>query len=152
MWYRGFIWVAVATLWSLTGCVSVRDIREPMASTTAAGEASASRYLAFSLSEAQARLARGDSTREELTTIAGLNIIAGGVYDQSRRDIILVGQRVAQQPSATLDDLVVALRTIVAQGTVPQVSIDPTEETPVTGLQVVRFQGRYPIRSLDWTF
>ena len=144
MWYRSFIWIAVATLWPLTGCVSVRDIREPMTSTTAGGEASASRYLAFSLSEAQARLARGDSTREELTTIAGVNIIAGGVYDQSRRDIILVGQRVPQQPSATLDDLAVALRTIVAQGTVPQLALTLLRRTPVTGLQVVRFQGALP--------
>lgn len=96
-------------------------------------------YHAFSLKQAQAHVTQGPSISDEVASLGGINIIAGMVYDEANRDLILVGQRMPGQPPATLDDLVVAMRTAILHNAISEVSIDPTLETPKTGRQIVRF-------------
>lgn len=96
--------------------------------------------LAYSLGCAADQLARGLRT-PELMDLAGINIIGGVVYDDQRRDLILVGRHAPTIAPVTLDDLAVALRAMLKHRVAPVVSIDPTEESPRTGLQSVRFEG-----------
>ena len=63
------------------------------------------------------------------------------VYDDSRKDLIVVGRIDPARPRVTLDELVVALRAILKQHNWPEVSIDIDEQTSRTGKQKVRFGG-----------
>jgi hypothetical protein len=98
-------------------------------------------YVAYSLREA-ARLAQTDQKNDpKLTGLGGITRIAGFVYDRDGRDLILVGEIVADWPSARLDDLVLALRMRLVDDVWPLVSIDPLSDTPRTGLYYVVFHG-----------
>jgi len=104
-------------------------------------------YVAFSLKVAQERIvsnAKGGVYRKihpEVFTLGGITAVRGLVYDRQMADIILVGERYQDRAVLTLDDFVVALRARFIHGKWPLVSIDPTEETKKTELQIVRFEG-----------
>jgi hypothetical protein len=98
-------------------------------------------YVAYSLREA-GRLAQTDQKNEPcLTGLGGITRIAGFVYDRDSQDIILVGAIAADWPAARLDDLVLALRMRLVDDIWPLVSIDPSPDTPQTGLYHVQFRG-----------
>ena len=81
--------------------------------STAAAEKVQGPFLAYSLREVCKRLEAGkkDNTAVEL---GGLTRIAGVVYDDTGKDVILVGLANEELPKAHLDDLVVALRARMA--------------------------------------
>jgi len=97
-------------------------------------------FVAFSLREAQKLAQEGDRS-EMLTSLAGLTRIAAMVYDRAHHDFILVGRRIESLPGMHLDDLIIALRAGLVHGQWPLVSIDPTEDTPKTGEQRIRYGG-----------
>ena len=107
----------------------------------------AAEYIAFSLKVAQKRIIstpEGKDYRKlhpEVFTLSGITAIKGLVYDRKTGDVILVGQRDPERAPLTLDDFVVALRARFIYGKWPVVSIDPTEETKRTNMQIVRFEG-----------
>jgi tetratricopeptide (TPR) repeat protein len=80
-------------------------------------------------------------THPEVFTLGGITKIRGLVYDRENKDTILVGERDPERAILTLDDFVVALRARFIHGKWPLVSIDPTEETEKTNMQIVRFEG-----------
>jgi len=102
-------------------------------------------YTAYSLKVARARIEQaGDEWRDkelEVLRLAGMNRVAGFVYDTESKDLILVGQREGGRAPVSLDDLVVALRARLRYNQWPLVSIDPTPETERTQTQHVRFEG-----------
>lgn len=97
-------------------------------------------YVAFSLREAAVQ-AQQDPARGALGDLGGMTRVCGMVYDGEGNDLILVGRVVQGQASASLDDLVVALRARMLRHQWPTVSIDPTPATGRTGLQAVTFLG-----------
>ena len=101
----------------------------------------AAEYVAFSLKVAQKRILESPvgQLSPEVLNLGGITAITGLVYDRESDDIILVGERNPKRAPLTLDDFVVALRARFIHGKWPLVSIDPTEETKTTGMQVVRF-------------
>src|SRR5437762_2072445 len=94
-----------------------------------AGPTRADDYVAFSLREAQARLASGRDA-DKVVPFAGITELAGMVVDANGKDIILIGIRVPQEKPLTLDDLVVGLRSRLVEHQWPLVSLDNTQETP----------------------
>ena len=98
-------------------------------------------FVAYSLREADRRARENTARNDELMLLGGMTRICGIVYDDGAKDVILVGKIVAGQASATLDDLVVALRARLRDEQWPTVSIDPTKDTPRNGLQKVTFLG-----------
>lgn len=104
-------------------------------------------YVAFSLHVAQkllAGLGTGPNYRvvyPEVYNLGGITRFLGLVYDRETQDLILVGRYDPDRQPLTLDDWVVALRARFIHNTWPVVSIDPTEETPKTEMQIVRFEG-----------
>lgn len=98
-------------------------------------------FYAYSMAQARARAMQGGHAEATVDTLGGLNVFVGMVYDHTSSDLILIGQRVPDQPAVTLDDLVVALRALLVHKSNPLVSIDPTADTPQTGLQAVHFEG-----------
>lgn len=106
---------------------------------SACHRAAAGRYVAFSLRQAAQQAQTGPKSTD-LLTLAGITRVVGMVH-APEGDIILVGRVIEGLPGARLDDLVVALRARVVRDETPTVSIDPTAETPVTGLQRIRFLG-----------
>ncbi|MBL7040046.1 MAG: hypothetical protein ISR77_15520 [Pirellulaceae bacterium] len=96
---------------------------------------------AFSLREANRQLEKGKADNTELTTLGGITRVVGMVFDRGTGDIVLVGKTRGDMPPASLDDLVVALRSRLLKGKYPKVSIDMVDDTPKTGMQDVRFEG-----------
>jgi tetratricopeptide (TPR) repeat protein len=96
---------------------------------------------AFSLREANRLIAEGAGGNEDLRGLGGITRFVGMVFDRESSDVILIGKVRTDQPGATLDDLVVALRCRLKTKEDPLVSIDPVEETRQTGEQKVRFEG-----------
>lgn len=111
------------------------------------GNLHADEYVAFSLKVAKERIVstpKGKDYRKlhpEVFTLGGITAVRGLVYDRKTGDIILVGERDIDRAILTLDDFVVALRARFIHGKWPLVSIDPTEETKKTEMQIVRFEG-----------
>jgi hypothetical protein len=104
-------------------------------------------YVAFSLSVAQQKIIgvpTGQNYRvvyPEIYNLGGINQIHGLIYDRQTKDVILVGKYDPARQPLTLDDFAVALRARFIHDKWPLVSIDPTEETEKTQLQIVRFEG-----------
>lgn len=95
-------------------------------------------YVAFSLREAQRRAQTDNDGSEELRRLGGITRIIGMVHDRDHQDVILVGRKIAGQPKASLDDLILALRTRLLHDEWPMVSIDPQ---PNSLKQKVSFRG-----------
>ena len=104
-----------------------------------------SEYVAFSLAAAQELVCAAQSdwrvSRPDLLHLSGMTKVCGLVQDVSHGDLILVGLRVVDRPSITLDDLAVALRARFVHSDWPSVSIDPAPDTEDPNTQVVRFCG-----------
>jgi tetratricopeptide (TPR) repeat protein len=102
-------------------------------------------YRAYSLKIARQRIEQRKQnwrTKEPaIVQLAGINKVDGFIYDTRNHDLILVGQHESDRAALTLDDLVVALRSRLRYGEWPLVSLDPTSETPTTGMHRVRFAG-----------
>ncbi len=96
---------------------------------------------AFSLREANRLLEQGDPVSKDLQTLGGITRFAGMVFDRNTSDIILVGKARSDLPAATLDDLVVALRSVIVKKEYPVVSIDAVSDTATTLKQEVRYKG-----------
>jgi len=100
-------------------------------------------YVAFSLKNAK-RLIKQQKEKNyrtkypEVFGLGGINKIEGVIYDNENEDIIIVGRYFKERQALTLDDLVVALRSIFIYKTYPLVSIDPSEDYAV---QKVRLEG-----------
>jgi hypothetical protein len=99
-------------------------------------------FIAYSMNEAERRLVGRKHVDNELTELGGITNLAGVVYDQQNKDLIIVGQTNELSSRITLDDFVVALRAILLHNEHPLVSIDRTKDTPKTGRQRVRFEGK----------
>lgn len=96
---------------------------------------------AFSLREANRLLEKGEISNRELYMLGGITRFAGMVFDRSTSDVILIGKAIEYLPNATIDDLIVALRSQLFRNQSPLVSIDIVEDTMQTGFQKVRFEG-----------
>lgn len=96
--------------------------------------------FAFSLRQAE-RLVRAGHRSAELMSLAGMNRALGLVHDSAASDIVLVGRRVADSTSLSLDDLAAAIQARVVHREWPLVSIDKVADTPTTGLQRIRWEG-----------
>jgi hypothetical protein len=103
--------------------------------------AEAGPYLAYSLNEAERSIKNSARFRTELMELGDITRLIGIVYDNSKNDLIIVGQIVEGEQKITLDDFVVALRAIVKNKRAPLVSIDKTAETEKTGKQIVHYSG-----------
>ncbi|HAV42563.1 TPA: hypothetical protein DCX15_00900, partial [bacterium] len=107
----------------------------------------AAEYVAFSLKVAQERITSTSKGRDyrilypEVFTLDGITAVRGLVYDRKTKDTILIGENDKSRATLTLDDFAVALRARFIHGKWPLVSIDPTEETKRTNMQIVRFEG-----------
>jgi hypothetical protein len=101
----------------------------------------AGQYKAFSLSEAQRQIQTHASKTADLLELGGITQPIGCVHDEISGDVIIVGECRPRAGSIKLDDLVVAMRSMIKRRIAPLVSIDRTPETPNTGLQIVRFEG-----------
>jgi len=99
-------------------------------------------FVAYSLREAERRMKSPEEKSAELTEIGGVTQIAGMVYDERDKDMIIVGQVNKGNAKITLDDFVVAMRSVLLHNEYPLVSIDRTEDTPKTSKQIVRFKGK----------
>jgi hypothetical protein len=86
------------------------------------------------------RLDKSGRQSSDLKNLAGMTRIVGMVHTPDN-DIVLVGRVVEGQPHVGLDDLVIAMRARLVHDQWPTVSIDPTEQTALTGLQKVVFAG-----------
>jgi len=122
----------VTAVWTLSAIA----LWASLSSTALAGS-----IRAFSLREANRLGEEGAGDHEELRSLGGITRFVGMVFDRESSDVILIGKVRTDQPGATLDDLVVALRCRLKTNEDPLVSIDPVEETRQTGQQKVRFEG-----------
>lgn len=105
-----------------------------------AATASAARFVAYSMREAENRLRQSAVRSGELVELGGITRLAGMVYDSATKDWIVVGQ-VGKGQKTSLEHLVVALRSVLVHKTWPAVSIDKTPDSDRTRLQSVRFEG-----------
>jgi len=105
--------------------------------------AQANHYVAYSLNEAERRIKAGQSHDAAVANLGAITDPVAVVYDESRRDLIVVGRSnaAAKESPVTLDEFVVALRAILNHETWPLVSIDKDEQTKRTRQQTVRFDG-----------
>ena len=99
-------------------------------------------FIAYSLKIAEQRMKKEGKSSSQVMKLGDITAIAGMVYDEKNRDLLIVGQSNKGQPEITLDDLVVALRTMLPQPDPPLVSIDRTPDTKKTGKQAVVFKGK----------
>lgn len=100
-----------------------------------------SKYIAYSLTEAQKELKSSSIRNKELFELGGITHLAGMIFDRKNNDWIIVGQSFNDYPPITIDDLVVVMRAVFLEQKLPLVSIDGTEETEKTKLQKVRYEG-----------
>jgi hypothetical protein len=105
------------------------------------GHAEATRFVAYSLREAERRVKILGDVGPEVRHLGKMTRVIGLVYDASQQDLIVVGQVVPHLPAVTLDDLVVALRARLRYQAWPEVSIEKTAETATTGKQRIRYEG-----------
>ena len=83
----------------------------------------------------------GLTVTENLPLIAGINDIAGAVYDPSTKRLLFVGTHNPALPDITPADFVVALRLVYAEGPDPAVSIDPIDPTKLGGMMKASYYG-----------
>lgn len=86
-------------------------------------------FVAYSLKVAESRLHQGGKKEGPLMNLGGITALAGLVYDSQNKDLIVVGRANPGQDEINLDDLVVALRSVMVLDEFPLVSIDRTPET-----------------------
>ena len=98
-------------------------------------------FVAYSMQEAERRLVSTRQTSHDIVKLGGITDIAGMVYDDKNRDLIIVGMVNEGKPKITLHDFVVAMRAVFVQKKTPLVSIDRTPETATTRKQVIRWEG-----------
>jgi len=98
-------------------------------------------FVAYSMQEAERRARTNQDLGQEVTLLGGITRLVGAVYDSERGDLVIVGQIMPGAQSATLDDLVVALRSRFVHGEWPEVSIDRNPRTDSTEIQTVRYGG-----------
>jgi hypothetical protein len=109
--------------------------------------------IAYSLKEAQILLSEQASISDSsIYTLGGIHRLVGLVIDRENKDIILIGKKSNQLPSATLDHFVVALRSRFVHDELPMVSIDPVENTAISRKQKVRFGGKIQNTSFGRVF
>ncbi|MBD3334954.1 MAG: hypothetical protein GF355_05510 [Candidatus Eisenbacteria bacterium] len=104
------------------------------------GSVMADRFVAVSMDRARMELEAGAQSKE-IDRLGGMTHPIGLVYDRTRDDLILVGERVPGEDPVEVDDFAVALRAVLRHGTVPLVSIDRPAQSGKTGRQTVRFEG-----------
>ena len=102
--------------------------------------AEAKQFVGYSLKQAEKRIKSGRINREVIY-LGGITRPLAIVYDEEKKDLILVGEVTNGDQKISLDDFVVAMRAILKYKTPPLVSIDRTNETAKTGKQIVRFEG-----------
>lgn len=100
----------------------------------------ATTYEAFSLRAAE-RLFQKGTQRTKVRALGDIGKVVAVVYDESRGDIVLVGEKVKGEQVGSMDELVVGLRAVLKYGQSPEVSIDRTADTERTNKQLVRFEG-----------
>ena len=100
----------------------------------------AGQFVAYSLNVAEQKIKSGEIS-SNVIFLGGITHPLGVVFDQIRRDVILVGEQRDGGEKVTLDDFVVAMRAILDKRAHPLVSIDQSKDTPKTGKQKVRFEG-----------
>ncbi|MGA2271896.1 MAG: hypothetical protein ABSH44_25830, partial [Bryobacteraceae bacterium] len=100
----------------------------------------AGHFVAYSLRGAESRLRQSTKPADEVSRLGGITRVAGLVFDPAHKDWIVVGEAGDGNP-ASLDNLVVAMRSVLVHKAWPAVSIDKTRETNQTRLQAVRFEG-----------
>ncbi len=66
-----------------------------------------------------------NSLPDEVRLPGGISRLNGFIADAEHGDIILLGQRLADTPPLELDDLIVGLRAVWEEGTIPTCSLDP---------------------------
>jgi len=103
--------------------------------------AEAGSFIAYSMKEAQKRFEATSSVNNEVKELGGITDLAGMVYDDKNRDLIIVGQANKGKPKINLDDFVVAMRSEFVYQKTPTVSIDKTSETDKDLKQVVHYMG-----------
>lgn len=109
--------------------------------------------IAFSLREAQRSLRKNPTQPDSaVITLGGITRLVGIVIDRESNDIILIGRKCKSLPPANIDDLVIALRARMVHNELPMVSIDPAENTHITGKQEVNFGGRIENTSFGKVF
>ena len=105
------------------------------------GRAATAPFIAFSLKQAESRLRVAPASIHDL----GISRPIGLVYDRKRQDLIVVGRAAPHEKPLTIADLEIAIRSRMPDGSSvaawPLVSIDRTRDTPLTGQEVVRFEG-----------
>ncbi len=98
-------------------------------------------FVAYSMKEAEKRLSDSGRGNSELIELGGITDLAGMVYDDKNKDLIIVGQINKGKPPITLDDLVVSMRAVFIYKKTPTVSIDKTPETITSKKQTVNYEG-----------
>lgn len=135
---------------AITYCYSMRFSKllfMGLSVTMVVGRPHSEEYIAFSLNRARHTIETNVYDQDfrlsypKTFNFYGINKISGMVFDRKAKDIILVGRHDPVRPPLTLDDFVISLRAKFVYGEWPKVSIDPTEETEMTNLQTVRFEG-----------
>ncbi|HAY21732.1 MAG TPA: hypothetical protein DCY27_06115 [Desulfobacterales bacterium] len=99
-------------------------------------------FIAYSLKEAEHLIKKTGKSNTDVIGLGGITNLIGMVYDEKGQDLVLVGQVNEGAHKVNLDDFVVALRARCLDQVWPSVSIDKTPETPKTGKQRVRFEGK----------
>lgn len=102
---------------------------------------SAAPFMAYSLKEAEKMIKTSGRSNDQVLEVGGITNPVAMVYDESREDLILIGQANPDERKITLDDVTTALRCAFIHNTCPEVSIDKTPETQKTEKQVVSFKG-----------
>ncbi|MCK4306399.1 MAG: hypothetical protein KAY24_19310 [Candidatus Eisenbacteria sp.] len=90
-------------------------------------------YVAFSLRVAEQHLRTGADDAVGIRRLADITLLHGMVHDNESQDVIIVGERGTKDSPAMLDDLVVALRARYVHKSWPEVSLEPTKNSPQTG-------------------
>ncbi|NUO01378.1 MAG: hypothetical protein HUU01_12270 [Saprospiraceae bacterium] len=100
-------------------------------------------FVAFSLREAQQILQSPHPEKDSaLQQLGGITRVVGTVIDRENQDIILIGKKSSQLPTARFDDLLIALRSRFVHNDLPMVSIDAPSDPNYPEQQEVRFGGK----------
>lgn len=102
--------------------------------------ARAGQFVAYSMEESK-RLLKSNKTNRVVEDLGGITDIVGMVYDDVKKDLIVVGQVNEGKPTITLQDFVVAIRAVFIHQRTPLVSIDPNPQTAVTRKQSIHWEG-----------
>lgn len=104
----------------------------------------AKKYVAFSLKMAQNMITSVSKEKDfrkiysDLFRLYGITVIKGAVYDNKKKDLIIIGYKDPEKATLTLDDLVVAFRSILIYGKEPTINLILKKNK---GIQTVHFDG-----------